>query len=271
MNATQNNNVPYIIIIILLIIIAVLAFFVGKSQNSGATATTPTTQDLTVTVIDDKRCTDCNTLATLEQLKAVPGLANATFEVKDFSDKGSDEILKETGLNKLPAFIFEHNKVGDLELAKYLVATKDERYYLNIGSKFNPYAKRSERGFLLLEDGVLDQIKSNSHVYGDKNAEISWVEYSDVQCTYCKKLHNDGTHDKLFEAYGKDLNLYYQYYAIFNKEIPEVLECMVEQKGVEIQYPTLKTIFKKELTAKNDVVALVPGINKDKLDKCISE
>jgi hypothetical protein len=33
---------------------------------------------------------------------------------------------------------------------------------------------------------------------------------------------------------------------------------MVEQKGVEIQYPTLKTIFKKELTAKNDVVALVP-------------
>jgi hypothetical protein len=145
MNATQNNNVPYIIIILLLIIIAVLAFFVGKSQNGGLNSSTSTSEELTVTVIDDKRCTDCNTEATLTQLKAVPGLANATFEVKDFSDKGSEKILEDAGINKLPAFIFEHNRVGDLELPKYLVATKDNKYSLNIGSKFNPYAKRSER------------------------------------------------------------------------------------------------------------------------------
>jgi len=40
-----------------------------------------------MTVIDDKRCTDCQTAAIVDQLKKIPSLANVKVTTKDFSDK----------------------------------------------------------------------------------------------------------------------------------------------------------------------------------------
>jgi len=40
-----------------------------------------------MTVIDDKRCTDCQTAAIVGQLKQIPSLANIDITTKDFSDE----------------------------------------------------------------------------------------------------------------------------------------------------------------------------------------
>lgn len=269
--SVQNNSLPYIIIIVLLVVIAVLAFFVGKNQ-SGTQASVEEKTDLNITIIDDKRCTDCGTQEIVTQIKALPFLAHAQVEVKDFSDAGAEDILKKSGINILPAVIFSNNKISDYSFVQILKPTTDGQFQVPLpDAKFDPYAKRSERGFLLMKEWVLENIKANSHLYGEKNAEITWVEYSDVECGYCKKLHNDGTHDALFAEFGKDVNLYFQYFSIFNKEVPEVLECMIEQKGTDIQYPTLKTIFKNGLKTKKEVIALVEGIDEKKIDACIAE
>lgn len=122
-------------------------------MNGGvAGTTTETVKAPNITVIDDKRCSDCNTQQFVDQLKALPFLATSEIEVKDFSDAGSEEMLKASGLTKLPAIIFEHNKINDYSFLQYLKATLDGKYSLDTGAKFDPYAKRSDRGFFVLAE-----------------------------------------------------------------------------------------------------------------------
>jgi hypothetical protein len=76
----NNNNIQMGIIIALLVVIAVMGFFLGKNStgntsNTNTTVVTGNYEDLSITVIDDKRCTNCPTDAILEQLQLLPSVA----------------------------------------------------------------------------------------------------------------------------------------------------------------------------------------------------
>lgn len=279
-NTNSNNgcaNGPYIVIIILLVIIAILSFFIGKSYSVLTGQATPGTttavvtepKDIVVKVIDDKKCSDCQTASILESIQQLPFLSWATIEKYDFSDSGVEEILKENGITKLPAFLLNTNQVPDTDFAKYLKATPAGLYTLEVNANHDPYAKRSENGFLLLPEGILKEIKDNSRIFGNKDSEILWVEYSDINCGYCAKLHNDGTHDALFEKFGDKLSVAYQYFAIFNREAPEILECIADQKGTDVMYQTIKKAYKDGLKDKAWIAWAVEWLNQDELTACI--
>lgn len=277
-NNAQNNNCnygSYIVIIILLIVIAVLSFFLWKNYNSISNknitpiTNTSNSEDIVVKIIDDGRCSDCQTDTIVQSLKQLPFLTWATFEENDFSDAGIDLFLKANEITKLPAFVLNTNNVPDADFKQYLSETPTGLFNLNIGATYDPYVERSERGFMMLEDGLLEQIKQNSRIYGNENAEILWVEYSDMNCGYCAKLHNDGTHDALFSTFGDKLALAYQYFAIFNKDAPVVLECIAEQKGTDVMYDTIKKAYKEEKKDKAGIAGLVDWINNDTLNACI--
>jgi hypothetical protein len=96
-NATiiKNNSsmihLLYGAIILLMLIIAGLAFYVGQmlgNQGNTVPAVTPiaSAEEITITIIDDARCADCQTSAIVEQLQVLPFLAGATFVQQDFSD-----------------------------------------------------------------------------------------------------------------------------------------------------------------------------------------
>ncbi len=284
MSEIQNNNWnnaghgPYIVIIVLLIIIAILAFFVGKgyNTNSGNTPNVSTTnntgtvvppEDIVVTVIGDVKCSDCQTQSIIESLKKIPTLTSAQFKEIDFSDAGTEEILKANNVTKLPAFLFNTDNITDLK--QYMTQTPSGLFSLDTGSTHDPYAKRSDRWFLMLEEWVLESIKKDSRIYGNEDAEILWVEYSDINCWYCAKLHNDGTHDTLFKSFGDKLAFAYQYFAIFNKEAPVILECIADQKGTDVLYSTIKKAYKDSLKDKAWISGAVEGLNNEELTACI--
>ncbi|MBW7954498.1 thioredoxin domain-containing protein [Candidatus Gracilibacteria bacterium] len=274
-NDSKNLNTPYIIIIILLIIIAALAFFVGKgfNQSNNGNSNTPVAaevKDIKITVIGDKRCNDCQTEAVTENLKTLPFLTGATFEVKDFSDSGVEDLMKKNSITKLPAFLFNTDNVPDADFKKYLEVTPAFMYNLNMGATFDPYAKMSERGFTIVPDGILAEIKKNSRILGKEDAEILWVEYSDMNCTYCKKMHNEGTHAALFDKYKDKLSLAYQYFAIFNKEAPLALECIADQKGTEEMYQVITKGYKEEKATPNDLAGFVEKLDKKAFDECVA-
>lgn len=215
----SNSNmihVLYGIIIVLMLIIAGLAFYVGTRLGSGATPGMTQADDIEITVIDDARCTDCQTSELITQLKTLPFLSAATFVQKDFADKGVEAYLKENNIKLLPAIVFNTNTLADGgQIVPYLTALADGKgYSLALPSKFNPFAKRSANGFLLLEDDTVKNIKAGSYIDGNKDATITWIEYSDVQCPYCAKLHNDGTPDTLQEKYGDSLNIVFQHFPL---------------------------------------------------------
>ena len=91
-----NSNMVHImygIIIVLMMIIAGLAYYVGSlsgtnnTSNENNTPTYSKASDITVTIIDDKRCSNCQTSTLAEKIKLLPFLAGATFIEKDFSEK----------------------------------------------------------------------------------------------------------------------------------------------------------------------------------------
>lgn len=279
-NKTQNNNLPYIIIIVLLVIIAILAFFVWawynwnllKSNNNPEVTSNSwswSEENISVTVVWDERCTNCNTDELMNQLKSIPFLAGAEFTKIDFSDEWTEEFLKANEVTKLPAFLFNTNNVSDTEFKWFLTQTPSWLYSLNVWANYNPYVERSERGFMILDDETLSSIKENSHIYWNTGAEITWVEYSDLDCHYCQKLHNDWTHEKLFEKFWDNLNFAYQYFAIFNKVGPQVLECIAEQKWEDILFPTISKAYKEEKTTKEWLISLVEWINEEELNECV--
>lgn len=282
----QNNSnmihLLYGIIIVLMLVISGLAFYIGTQfWGKNWTQTMTQAKDVEVTIIDDSRCVDCQVSVVVDKLKTLPFLAGATFTQKDFSDKGVAEYLKENKITLLPVVLFNTNVLADGgQITPYLTAlTTGDAYSLGLWdiSNFDPFAKRSEKGFLLLEDDTVKNIKTESTIHGNTNAKITWIEYSDVQCPYCAKLHNEGTPDTVSKKYGEDLNIVFQHFPLdFHAQAQkgaEALECSTEQKS-EALYTIIAAIYKKYPNQDATIegikdIAAENGINKEELTTCI--
>ncbi len=158
-SCVKCDTMPYIIIIVLLMIISVLSFFVGKNydvifhpkmKNENINGVkdqninnswSAVTSDIVIKIIWDKRCPECPTPAITEQLKKLPFLAGAQFEMVDFSDEWVKEILKANDVKTLPAFLLNTKNVPDSEFAKYLVETPAGLFSLNVWSEFDPFGE----------------------------------------------------------------------------------------------------------------------------------
>lgn len=154
----NNNNPLIIVVIVLLIIIAVLAFFAWKNiwkgdrddfdrntstqSNSlqGTWSEKSNFENINVTMISDKRCSDCQDKEIFDSIKKLQFLSKSKFEIKDFSDAWVKDILKSNEISKLPAVLL-NNKSGDSQFDNYLKETKAWLYNLELGSKFDPYAE----------------------------------------------------------------------------------------------------------------------------------
>lgn len=53
---------------------------------------------------------------------------------------------------------------------------------------------------------------ARDHIYGNPNAEISLIEYSDFECPYCKRFHS--TPKEIVQAYGGQVNWVYRHFPL---------------------------------------------------------
>ena len=223
LTTNNNQNTLYGIIIVLLLIIAVWGFFLWMKLWSGwQTVTNPVNtwtvwgsgiaEDIIVTVYDDSRCSDCQTDAIVDSLKQLPVLASAEFIVKDFSEAGVEQFLIDNSENidLLPAAVFSTNSVWPT-LAESLLKLPDGSYFLRLADGnqvpgFDPFEKRSENGFKIVEESILTELQSNAYFKWDENATITWIEYTDVNCGFCKKMETDGTAVAVMAEFPTELN-----------------------------------------------------------------
>jgi len=227
-----------------------------------------------ITIIDDKRCINCNTKSIVFQLKEVSTLNNAIFETKDFSNTGVAEMLKENNIKNLPAILFSSNKV-DPWLSKFLEKINNWNFLLKTWSNFNPFIKRSDKWFLLIDQKDLDSIKKDVYIKWNTNAKITWLEYSDLECPFCAKLHNSDVSKTLEDKYWENLNKIFNHFPLeFHKNaLPwaQVLECLWEQKGANAFYSLIKKSFWDKNSKKDFLIkeALKLWANKASLNSCI--
>lgn len=284
--STNYTGILSVIVILLLVVIGEVYYFwkgnVSLNNKSNSIVTekdnskdSDTVAEKTkITIITDKRCgEECNTTPLIAQLKQTPGLEKTEIKTIDYSEKEAKEILKSTGIKNLPAIILNNN--SNSSLSNFLIPTSDWKFSLQIGAKFDPTAKMSDKGFKILDKKVLENIKSNSYLKWDKNAKITWIEYSDLECPFCARLHNSGTPEELEKKYGKDLNQVFQSFPLdFHKNAmsgAEALECLGKEKWADAYYELKHISFKNK---NSDISFLIDEAvklwaNKNTITKCI--
>lgn len=283
----KTNNLLYIIIIALLIVIAILAFFMWRNlwnnwESSKLWDSWKTEkwkyETITITVIDDKRCTNCMTSEILGQIKKIPFLEWSKFVEKDFSDKWISEYLKDNKITKLPAIILSSNVIDDeWQMQPYLKELTDKQYSLEIWASFDPFAKRSDKWFLIMKKDTLSKIKANTYLDWNENAKVTWIEYSDLECPFCAKLHNSDVPSKIKEKYKNDVNAYFNSFPLdFHKNAmpaARIIECLAEQKWAGAFYSLIDKSFKDEKSDKDFLIAEAVKLwaDKAKLDKCVTD
>lgn len=101
-----------------------------------------------------------------------------------------------------------------------------------------------------LSYGSADQVKklqNDDHVKGDRNARILLIEYSDIECPFCKRFHE--TPQQLIDAYkGKVAWVYRHFPLSFHanaQKEAEATECANDQGGNDAFWKYLDTLFER--------------------------
>ncbi len=209
-----------------------------------------------VFVISDTRCWDvCKTEELISSMRGISWLKDAKIVELDFSSTQAKDLLKTTWITVLPAVIFPDNSVEELSI--YLKPTNNKNYSLELWSTFNPYESRSAKWFKLLDQSVLWVIKKDSYIKWNTDAKILWLEYSDMECPFCAKLHNSWTIWELEKKYWTQLAYSLQHFPLnFHKNAftaAQYLECTWKLKWENTFYRLKDKIF----TSQNSSVEFI--------------
>ena len=122
-------------------------------------------------------------------------------------------------------------------------------------------------------------ITDQDWIRGDRNAEVSVVEYSDLECPFCKRHHP--TMQQLVSEYDGKVNWVYRHFPLTQlhpkatKEA-EATECAGEQGGNEAFWKYTDRLF--EITPANNgldpvelpKIAEYVGLNVSKFEECLA-
>lgn len=124
-------------------------------------------------------------------------------------------------------------------------------------------------------------ISSSDHIRGNADAQVMIVEYSDMECPFCKRFH--ATMQQVMDEYGNDGRVAWAYRhfpldAIHSNARPEAVavECANELGGNDAFWRFMDRFF--ELTPSNnqtDIATVLPqiareiGLNESAFNSCL--
>lgn len=107
-------------------------------------------------------------------------------------------------------------------------------------------------------------LTGEDHVFGDPDAPISLIEYSDFECPYCKRFHI--TPELIVDAFEGEVNWVYRHYPLSFHDPAATLEaqaaeCANEQGGNEAFWKYAELIYENTLgngsgTEKDRLIAM---------------
>lgn len=140
---------------------------------------------------------------------------------------------------------------------------------------------REQQDAASLAKNVREVSAERDHIYGNPDAVVSLIEYSDFECPYCKHFHN--TAKEIVDAYDGKVNWVYRHFplAFHNPGAQlqaEASECAAALGGNDAFWRYTDTIY--ERTTSNGegfpVDGLIPlareiGLNGDAFGECLNE
>lgn len=285
-----NTILLMVVIAVLLVAVVVMAFMLWKNSggaNSWAdnwwSNQAQNYEELSIEVIEDERDPTSQADEIMAELTSLPSISDADIVEKDFSDEWVEEFLQENNITALPVIVFSTNNFDVSsdpvqpnqpgKINTYLTELPNGEYYLEIGATYDPFVERSERGFKMLEDWILEEIRENSYTRGNPDAEVTWLEFSDFGCSFCQKMHaEDETPRKVFEAYPDNVNGIFMHMPFRNREVAEAVECIGGQTDSETFYQVIDEWFADTISTADQAYELVAdSVDEEAFNTCIDE
>ena len=126
--------------------------------------------------------------------------------------------------------------------------------------------------------GDVDKLKEEDHVRGERNARILLIEYSDLECPFCKRFHP--TAQQVVDTYDGQVAWVYRHFPLvqLHSKAPkeaEATECANELGGNEVFGKYLDKLL--EVTPANNgldpaelpKIAALVGLNESKFKTCL--
>ncbi len=137
---------------------------------------------------------------------------------------------------------------SEVDLLNLLYAI--EEYFIDIiPGIVEPNEQEWREEFQVLSFDILEDIKDNSYILWNIDAEITWIEYASLDEPFSAKLHNDEVLLQLNEKYDSQLNYVYQHFPLVELNSTAALaalnlECVAEQGWSESFYTGIDIFYK---------------------------
>lgn len=173
--------------------------------------------------------------------------------------------------------------IGALVVAAFLIGslyTKVQYLEKNGASntKVAPAAPNQQQPAAIAPSGKIKEVTDKDHIRGNTNAKLTLVEYSDLECPFCKRFHP--TMQELMKIYGDKIRWVYRHFPLSfhanaEKEA-QASECVAELGGDDAFWSYVDKMFEK--TASNGTgfaldqlgpLAAEVGVNQSAFQNCL--
>lgn len=155
-------------------------------------------------IINDDSCGDaCKPDEVLLGIKqTIPTMVNEKIDANSVQGK---KLVETFGVKTLPAFIFskEIEKTELFAKIEQILEKKDDAYLIKSAEAGLPVGKYIES----------PKIGENDIKLGSDDAKVKVVEFTDFQCPYCKKLHEEVV-SKMIKDYGDKIQVVFKNYPL---------------------------------------------------------
>jgi len=148
------------------------------------------------------------------------------------------------------------------------------------GTAPNPTNPTQEEPTPIASDSSLqesiEQIVDEWYIHGNPDARYTVIEYSDLECPFCKRHHQNGTLKSLIEQYPEDVNHIFRHFPLNNihpnaQLAWEAAECAGDLDWTDAFFAYIDETFK--LTSINRAwllqVANTLWLNQDAFESCL--
>lgn len=127
--------------------------------------------------------------------------------------------------------------------------------------------------------GPVPPVTDKDHVFGPANAKVTLIEYSDLECPYCKQFHP--TLQKLVAEYPNDVRWVFRHFPLESihpnaRKEAEASECVAEVGGNAKFWQFINTLIERSRAggtgfALDDLPKLAKeiGVNEGKYNECM--
>ncbi len=155
------------------------------------------------------------------------------IEYKKVGGKENYDILQKMQLQQIQGFVEQYKKNPDMGNQN--------------GEQQGTQWTETQAPVTQLSKEQLTTLKKDSYVSGAENAKISILEYSDLECPYCKKLYDSKAIQNVLAANKDTVNYSFKHFPLeFHKNAQkesEALECAGDIGGKDAFFAMKEAIF----------------------------